>query len=297
MTTGRTILSMSLMACGLAAAAIGCSASDTPARGAGAAGADQRGSGGWSTGAGGWSTGTGGWSTGAGGWNAGAGGTTGYGGTTTGAGGTTGYGGTTTGAGGSTGTGGSTSAACTPGSDASTLVANGTKPGYGKSTDATWKGYAFTFVFAAGGAVTPSGDAAFEKAGQTASLCLCGSIPAADAAGAGFGWTIGQDLATTSTPPAIVPAPITKPVHVTLNGGWAAGMRVQLTPPTGDAYCADLPAADHTFQTSDFKTQCWTGGTSVPYAGAAIQSIQVTVPGSASGAKTFNFCVKDIEPG
>jgi hypothetical protein len=47
---------------------------------------------------------------------------------------------------------------------------------------------------------------------------------------------------------------------------------------------------------ASFKSECW-GTTGVAYAGTPIEAIQISVPGAAAAAKTFDLCVLDIEPG
>jgi hypothetical protein len=277
-----------------------------------AKGGTSSGSGGSSTGNGGTTaTGNGGASTSMGGAStsmggaatAKGGGTSSNGGATTAANGgaTTGSGGTTaTGAGGATttGTGGATSTTCPP--YAGTIAKDSVifTDGFGKAKTGTWSGYAFTYAYEKGGTILPDsskGTSCFKGA----KMCASGSIPASDEAGAAIGWNIGQMMgSTTNTPVAL-----TGSVKVTAAGA-AAGMRVNLQPATGEAYCYTLSAADVTaiaaglsVPVASFKQYCYDTAKAVAYTTAAIGSIQVSIPGAMAGAKSFDLCLVDVEPG
>jgi hypothetical protein len=95
-------------------------------------------------------------------------------------------------------------------------------------------------------------------------------------------------------------------VNIQFKGG-DVGMRVGLVPAVGmDEFCYSLTAADVTaasgtggltISLADFKSKCYDTAKATAYAGEMIKAIQVSVPGSASAAKTFDFCLIDIEPG
>ncbi|MGC4086914.1 MAG: hypothetical protein QM756_03240 [Polyangiaceae bacterium] len=245
-----------------------------------------------STGNGGASTGNGGTtSTGSGGASTGNGGTTstGNGGTTT-----TGTGGTTT-----TASGGSTTTS-TCGAYTGAVAKDSTifKDGFGTSTTGGWVGYAFTFPYMGGGTITPDtskGTSCFKGA----QMCANGTVPASYTAGAAIGWNIGQAQgATTSTP-----VTLTGSIKVTVAGA-VAGMRVSLAVPTGENYCYTLTATDVTtiasglsLPVTSFKQLCYDATKAVAYTSAMIKAIQVEVPGDMAGAKSFDFCLIDVEPG
>jgi hypothetical protein len=61
-------------------------------------------------------------------------------------------------------------------------------------------------------------------------------------------------------------------------------------------YCANLKSASESIRAGDFSAKCWDSKAAVPFTGAPITSMQVTLPGSASASKSFSFCVVDFEP-
>jgi len=224
------------------------------------------------------------------------------GGSSTGTGGstTTGSGGsTTTGSGGSTttGSGGSTTASCTTypgtGKDSTIFV-----DGFGTAKTGKWSGYVFSYPY--GTATIAPNSKAGTSCFHGAKVCAAGSVPADYDSGAAVGWNIGQMMGG-STNTAVA---ITGSVKITVSGA-TAGMRFNLAPETGMNYCYTLTAADATAAASgltltakSFAQTCYDTAKATPYAGAAIASIQVEMPGDkAAGAKTFDFCLIDFEPG
>lgn len=170
--------------------------------------------------------------------------------------------------------------------------------GQGTSTKGMWKGYAYTYTYGKGAVIKPVTSAATSCIKGKA-LCANGTITPDDGSGAGIGWNINQSGSAAST------TTITTGVTFVLKGA-SANMRVALGPPTGDDYCYNLTAADVaaantaaglTLKASDFKQACYDTEKAVAYKGEDVKSIQVSMPGSASGARTFDFCVVDIEPG
>jgi hypothetical protein len=307
---------------------LNCSASGEPVAGQGGStssgGANtsgtSNGSGGTSTGFGGTSNGFGGATQGSGGASMGGsntamggaaakGGSTGTGGTTTANGGTTAAnGGTTTGSGGATvgnggtvatGSGGATTSTCT--AYAGTVGKDSTifKDGFGTSTSGKWTGYLFSYPY--GTATIAPNSKVGTGCFHMAKACVAGTVPADYDSGAALGWNIGQASgASTNTAAAL-----TGSVKVTVAGA-VAGMRVNLTPGDSTAmnYCYTLTATDATaiasgltLPVSSFQQQCYDTAKAMPYTNAPIGSIQVEMPGDKAGAKSFDFCVIDIEPG
>jgi hypothetical protein len=166
--------------------------------------------------------------------------------------------------------------------------------GFGTSTMGMWKGYGFTYKYGTATITPGTGTGCF----AAAKFCASGSIPAADTAGAGLGWNISQMMGASTT----AKVAITTPVTVKFAGA-ADGMRVQLSASSTESYCYTLTAADvtanmATIAPTSFKKDCWDATTAVAYATTTlIESIQIVVPGAAAAAKTFDFCVIDIEPG
>jgi len=252
-------------------------------------------------GLGGATTGMGGSNTSMGGAPAKGGSTSTNGGTTTGAGGTTtGAGGaTTTGAGGATttGSGGSTTTTCSayPGTGKDSTIF---KDGFGTATTGKWSGYVFSYPY--GTATIAPNSKAGTSCFHGAKVCAAGTVPADYDSGAAIGWNIGQMTGSTTN----TAVPITGSVKITVSGA-TAGMRFNLAPETGMNYCYTLTAADATaaaagltLTAKSFAQTCYDTAKATPYAGAAIASIQVEVAGDkAGGAKSFDFCLIDFEPG
>lgn len=232
------------------------------------------------------------------------GGSTASGGSSSASGGSTstGSGGaTSTGSGGAatTGSGGAAATTCT--AYAGTVAKDSAifVDGFGKSTTGTWSGYAFTFPYMGGGVINPDsskGTSCFKGP----KLCASGSVPASYTAGAAIGWNIGQTSGST-TKTAVA---LTGPVKVTAAGA-AAGMRINLAPPgTAEVFCYTLLAADVaslatglTLPLKSFEQYCYDTTKAVAYAGEMIEAIQIAVPGDMAAAKTFDFCLIDVEPG
>lgn len=234
-------------------------------------------------------SGTGGTGTGTSGTGTGA--TSSVGGTPTGTAGTaTGTAGT------ATGTAGTGATSCPP--YTGTLATDSVifSAGFGTSTAGTpkWSGYGYTYKYGTATITPGMGNSCF--AGMK--FCASGSVPASDASGAGLGWNISQAQGAST----MSKVPVTAPVKISF-AGFTDGMRVQLSASTTVSYCyaltpAEVAAKTATIPLASFKTECW-GTTGTAYDGVVpIEAIQVAVPGSTAGAaKTFDFCVLDIEPG
>jgi hypothetical protein len=166
--------------------------------------------------------------------------------------------------------------------------------GFGDGATGTWTGYGYTYKYGAAVVSPGMGNSCFTGA----KFCANGSVPADDLSGAGLGWNIAQAMGATATSKVAV----TTPVKLTF-AGVTEGMRVQLSASSATSYCytftaAEAAAGTATVALASFKTACW-GATGTAYDGVTpIEAIQVAVPGSTTGAaKTFDFCLLDIEPG
>ena len=207
-------------------------------------------------------------------------------------GGTSSGGAPTTGGSGTTPTAGTTSTGTCATPYAGALATDSTifTGGYGQSTTGMWKGYGFTFKYGTATITPGTGNGCFEAK----KFCASGSVPASDSAGAGLGWNLNQAQGTSSTTAVAVKTPVTIKV-----AGLPAGSRVQLSASATVQYCYTLAAAmtTATIPLASFKTECW-GTEGVAYDGVTpIEAIQVVIPGAAAAAKTFDFCVLDVEPG
>lgn len=212
----------------------------------------------------------------------------------TGGGGTTGTAGTTA-TGGTTGTAGASTGTCPPYTGTLAKDSDIFMGGFGKSTTGTWSGYGYTYKYGTATITPGMGNSCFAGA----KLCANGSVPADDKSGAGLGWNIGQAVGATAT----TKVPITTPVTLKF-AGVTTGMRVQLSASSAVSYCytltdAEITAGTATIPYASFKTACWDAATAMAYDGVvAIEAIQIAVPGSTAGAaKTFDFCLLDVEPG
>lgn len=191
-------------------------------------------------------------------------------------------------------TAGTSSSGTCPTPYAGTLAKDSTifTAGYGQSTTGMWKGYGFTFKYGTATITPGSGTGCFEAK----KFCASGSVPAADTAGAGLGWNLGQAQGATAT----TAVPIKTAVTISF-AGLPAGSRVQLSASATVQYCYTLAATETTSATipyASFKKDCWDTATAVAYDGVTpIEAIQVVVPGAMAAAKTFDFCVTDVEPG
>jgi hypothetical protein len=161
-------------------------------------------------------------------------------------------------------------------------------------------GYAYTYSFT--GATIKPGQSTTQSCFGANSVCANGSVPADNDAGAGIGWNINQASGGGTADSLKLTGSVTFKLS-----GVKAGMRVGLGPAdsTEMEYCYTLTAADATaangatgltLTVDSFAQSCWATDTAVPYAGGAIKSVQVSVPGSMSGAQTFDFCLVDIHP-
>lgn len=164
--------------------------------------------------------------------------------------------------------------------------------GQGTSTKGMWKGYAYTYSYGKGTTVIKPVTSASTSCLKGKAVCANGSVGKDDGSGAGIGWNVSS--------PA---APVTGSVTFVLKGA-TAGMRIALGPATGDEYCYNLTTADVssangtglTLKASDFKQACYSEADAIAYKGQDVKSVQVSVPGSATAATPFDFCIVDIEP-
>jgi hypothetical protein len=166
--------------------------------------------------------------------------------------------------------------------------------GFGTSTVGMWSGYGYTYKYGTATIAPGTGNSCFAGA----KFCANGTVPADDKAGAGLGWNIAQ-MQGASTMSKVA---VTTAVKITF-AGVPSGSRVQLSASATVSYCypltdLEITAGTATIPAASFKTDCWgTLGTAYDTT-TLIEAIQIAVPGSTAGAaKTFDMCIKDIEPG
>lgn len=248
--------------------------------------------------------GTGGGSTATGGFGPGQGGVPGSSGSGSGAiptvtngGSTTSFGGYPTTFGGyPTTTTGGTSSGNTGGVSSGGGSLNVTAGGYVQSS--TYKGYAWTATESPskGSTITPAN---FETVTSATQLCASGSV-AADASYGGvamLGINLNQpSTGGTGSEGSYTPTGGSVTVSVTNTGG--STLRVQIQAPGGDTnenlrWCATLSGSGGTIALSSFNTHCW-DNSGQAYAGQALQSVMILVPGGNATATSFNFCLNSL---
>jgi hypothetical protein len=161
-----------------------------------------------------------------------------------------------------------------------------------------WQGYAWTASSATGSTITPPNYSDLVAATR---LCASGSVAAmADYSGTGM---IGVNLnqaqdgtdppVQTWTPTSIASGGVTVNVH---NAGGST-IRVQIQAPGGATdgtkrWCAPVTAFDQavTIPWSDFNTMCW-NNQGAAYAGEALESVIIIVPGGNQAVVAFDFCL------
>ncbi len=160
-----------------------------------------------------------------------------------------------------------------------------------------WQGYAWTSASNDGSTIYPANFSTI----TSASLCVSGSVaPEADYSGyAMLGLNINQALAANSpTNTVVLTANGVDGVDLDVTNNDNTALRVQIAGPTGnssDIWCATITGPNMNYPWSSFNTACW-DGSGTAYSGQPIQSIAVLVPGGATDAVPFNFCLNSVAP-
>lgn len=171
----------------------------------------------------------------------------------------------------------------------------------GYVTAGPWMGFGFTATDPGAATIVPAcSGATCEPAFTGHDFCMHGTVTGrADYTGfAMLGWNVNQ-AATAGAPMDTWPVPASGGVTVTVtNIPPATTLRLQLqgTDPHSptDRWCAPL-ISGHQIRWTDFKTNCYTGGSpQTPLAaGAPIQQAAVLVPGLPT-TFPFDVCLIDI---
>jgi len=167
-------------------------------------------------------------------------------------------------------------------------------------TAGPWTGAGFTATEPAGATITPDCSSGTECTPPFAGteFCMKGTVPGTPTY-AGFamlGWNVNQPMGAM---PDVWMVPASGGITVTVaNAPPGPPLRVQLQgvdpkDPAG-RWCAPLASGKPILWT-DFKTNCWTGGTpQTPLAaGTAIQQSSIMVPGM-TGDVPYDVCLIDI---
>jgi hypothetical protein len=164
-----------------------------------------------------------------------------------------------------------------------------------------WMGYGFTATDPGAATLTPdcsAGSCAPPFAGST--FCMQGTVTGRpDYTGfAMLGWNVNQPAA--GDPPLTWPVPDTGGIAVMVtNNPATVALRVQLqgTDPhsSADRWCAPL-VSGQMIPWTDFKTNCWQGGTPqiALSAGTMIQQGSIIVPGLLTDLP-FDVCLTNIQ--
>lgn len=196
---------------------------------------------------------------------------------------------------GSTGAGGDAGGGDAGASRASRVVTDG------YLTAGAWMGYGFTATDPGAATITPACAAGCVPAFTASDFCMHGTVTGrADYTGfAMLGWNVNQ-AATAGAAMATWPVPDSGGVVVTVaNTPPTTALRVQLqgTDPhsSTDRWCAPLTSGQ-LIPWTDFKTNCWQGGTpqNALAAGTPIQQGAIMVPGLVADLP-FDVCLIDIQ--
>jgi hypothetical protein len=122
-------------------------------------------------------------------------------------------------------------------------------------------------------------------------LCVSGTVEASDDASALLGINVAQLAGVGTDVESIVPtsAGITVTVSTVLSP-----MRVQIQGP-GGSWCANITTATDTILWSEFNTACW-NNSGTYYNNEALEAVMIQIPGSAGGARTFDYCLTNMMP-
>jgi hypothetical protein len=166
--------------------------------------------------------------------------------------------------------------------------------GGGYVTLGEWHGYAFTSASGMGSTIAPM---TFETRPPGQPLCAAGSVGAAmDYSGTALvGVNLNQPMGMT-TPMSLVPSKAGLYVQVKNTGG--STLRVQIQGPNGatdanDRWCAPIPGTSAFVPWAMFNTKCW-DGSGTAYANQPLVAAMVLVPGGATAAVPFDFCIETL---
>ena len=163
------------------------------------------------------------------------------------------------------------------------------------------------YVTVNAGTVTLSGFASSYEAGSGSSItltynstsfCASGTVAASTVyqswAGAGFSVNQAQTGASGSTQPLVLSG---STISITYENAGGSTLEFQLYDGT-DYWCYELPASSSsttvTIPLSSLNTQCWNGDGSAFTSGTPITTVELVVPGTATGSTPFNFCFEGL---
>jgi hypothetical protein len=166
----------------------------------------------------------------------------------------------------------------------------------GYVTSGSWHGFAWTAADGTGSTITPK-DFSGTAAGQA--LCVSGSVAGlADYSGvASLGVNLNQADTTNAATATVTPTLDGITVNITNSG--QSPLRLQIQGPTGatdatDRWCAVLSGSGGFIPWSTFNTECWSGGGTAYDGKEPLTSLSVVVPGAASGATPYSFCLNSF---
>lgn len=162
-----------------------------------------------------------------------------------------------------------------------------------------WYGYAWPSASpAVSSTITP---AAFSALAAGSQLCVSGTVAATTdfSSVAMLGINLAQVQGTTTTGTWTPTGSAGLSYSLVNTGGSPLRIQIQGTNAATDAsqrWCYQLTASSATIPWSSFNTQCWVGGTGIPYANSALSNIIFLVPGGNIAATPFNFCIVSLSP-
>ncbi len=84
-------------------------------------------------------------------------------------------------------------------------------------------------------------------------------------------------------------------IYVNFSNPGGSTVRLQLQPPSGDAYCTEISSGGDTVSWSRLRTECW-DTTGERYDGEPISSVMLIVPGDELEIVDFDICLREIYP-
>lgn len=157
-------------------------------------------------------------------------------------------------------------------------------------TSGTWGGSVIAATRGTGSTVSPT---SFDAHVPGAPFCVSGTVARAAEADAGLVFNLAQEVTANGpgTPAAV--APTGNGVAVTFSRTTGAALRIELNGPDG-AWCAELVEVQgqEFVPYNQFSTTCWQPfAPGVAYARQPVTSLNFEVPGRATQALEYGFCV------
>lgn len=161
---------------------------------------------------------------------------------------------------------------------------------------ACWHGYASagvdTLMPDAGTASKLTTATSFATCGDGCMLNMAGSLAASDSAYAYLGFNVNEGGGTKSTQ-----KPTGTGLKVTFSKSGTFDVRVQISAGNAAAsrWCAAAATSPASIPYATFNTQCWDDSGTAYTTASAIDQVQLSVPGKAASATTFDVTLVSVE--